>query len=91
MKDRVGHSKTRTVTHIWRGSAIHIGRFDVIGGQAKVCELDDDFTLLFSIRRLDPSIGNDKVLRFDVPMEDVGRMTDGDSLTHLGEHGGDES
>jgi hypothetical protein len=82
---------TRTVAHIRCGSAIHISRLDVIGRQSKVCELDDDLALLPAIWRFDPSIGDDKVLGFDVPVKDVNRMTDSDSLTHLREHGGDEA
>lgn len=86
-----GSVKDHTVAHIRCGSAIHIGGLDVICRQAKVCELDDDFALLPAIWRFDPSICDDKVLRFDVPMKDVHSVTHGDSLTHLGEHGGDES
>ena len=86
-----GYSGTRTVAHIRRGSAIHVGRLDVIGRQTKVGELSDDLAFLPAIWRFDPSVRDDKVLGFDVPMEDVHRMTNSNSLTHLREHGGDEA
>ena len=35
--------------------------------------------------------GIKEVLRFDVPMKDVYRMTSGNSLAHLSEHGGDQT
>ena len=63
--------ETRTVAHIWCRSAIHIGGLDVISGQAKVCELDDDFALLPAIWRFDPPICDDKVLGFDVSVKNV--------------------
>jgi hypothetical protein len=79
------------VAHIGRGPAIHVCRLDIVGRQAKVGELDDDLALLPAIWRFDPPIGDDKVLGFDVPVKNVHRVTDGDSLTHLREHGGDEA
>lgn len=84
-------SGTHTVAHIRSGSAIHVGRLDIIGRQTEVSELDNDLALLPAIRRPDPPICDDKVLRFDVSVKDVHRMADSDSLTHLGEHGGDEA
>ena len=84
-------SGAHTITHIRRGSAIHIGGLNVIGRQTKVGELDDDLTLLPAIWRFNPPIRDDKVLWLDVPMKDVCRVTYGDGLTHLGEHGGNEA
>lgn len=35
-------------------------------------------------------VGDDKVLRFDVTVVDALAVTEGDSITHLGKHAGDE-
>ena len=91
VNDQVGGGRERTVAHIRRGPAIHISRHDVIGRESKVSELHKDLALLPAIWRFDPSIGDDKVLRFDVPVEDVYGVTNSDGLAHLSEHGGDEA
>ena len=81
----------RTVADIRCGPAIHIGRLNVIGRQSKVCEFYNDFALLPAIWRPDPSIGDDEVLGFDVPVKYIYRVTSSDCLTHLSEHGRDEA
>ena len=83
--------REHTVAHIWGGSTIHISRLNLVGRQSEVCELDNNLALSLAIWGLDPSIGYDKVLRFDVPVEDLCRVTDSNSLAHLSEHGGDEA
>jgi hypothetical protein len=36
-------------------------------------------------------VGDDKVLRLDITVEDALAVTEGDGLAHLGKHGGDEA
>jgi len=54
-------------------------------------ESDDDTMFLPATWRPDQPTGDDKFLGFYVPVKDIHRMTDGDGLTHLREHGGDEA
>jgi hypothetical protein len=88
---RGGNVVPAFVAHIGSGSTIHIGRLNLISRQPKVRKLYNDSALLPTILRFDPSIGDDKVLRLDVPMKDVYHMTSSDSLAHLSEHGRDEA
>lgn len=41
----------RTITHVRRAAAVHVGRLDIGSGQSEIGELNDNFTFSAAIRR----------------------------------------
>ena len=57
----------------------------------QVGKLDDDFALAETILIKCPPIRDNEILGLDIPMEDRSIVAGGHSLTHLGEHGSDQT
>lgn len=80
-----------TIAHIGSAAAVHVGRFEIGCGEAKVGEFDDDFAFLGTVWGGGPTICDDKVFRLDVTVEYLLGVTGSDCVAHLCEHGGDEA
>ena len=57
----------------------------------QVGKLDDNFALPETILIERPPIRDNEILGLDIAMEDKSIVAGGDSLTHLGEHGSDQT
>ena len=58
-----------------------------MSSEAKIGQLDDCASLILG----GVQVGNDKVPRLDVMVVDALAVTEGNSITHLGKHAGNET
>ena len=87
-----------TKTHIGCTPTVHIRTRLIHRSQPKIGQFHDDLSLLLDdllailqSELVDPCIGDDKVLRFDIPVEHLLFVAGSDGITHLREHARDET
>jgi hypothetical protein len=80
-----------TIAHVRRATAIHIGTFDILGWQTEIRQLDNDLALQTPVGSGPNTVCDDKIFRFDITMKNLVSMTRCDGITHLAEHGGNET
>ena len=84
-------NRGRTEAHVRGASAIHVRRDGVASRETKIRKLDDDFAFAGTVLVERPSIGDDKILRLNIAMEDRSVVAGGHCLTHLGKHRSDQA